>query len=346
MSFSEREQSILSVVLRELNLQFPCNACPDEPILSTAQCFVLRIVPGIGTMPKKIVAAADILKLRLGLSEQQELRFSIDKGAVVIEVPKNDHEREFVKRSMLDAHAEFSGNALVATIGQSTKGQTIRLNFSDSCTPHLLIGGATGSGKSVALSTILDGLCEHYSPDQLQLMLIDPKQVELCQYAKGKHLATSIGYSEEDALDVLDKAITEMEYRYSIFRSNGVKSLTEYNAIASSTLQKPWLMIVLDEYADLVNNGQVKRIIENNLLRLAAKGRAAGIHLILATQKPSATVISTVIRSNFSAKLALKVAKAADSRVLLDVSGAEALSGKGDALFATAAGIVRLQTAC
>jgi DNA segregation ATPase FtsK/SpoIIIE-like protein len=126
-----------------------------------------------------------------------------------------------------------------------------------------------------------------------------------------------------------------MEHRYSIFRSNRTKDLAGYNAIAGPTLQKERLLVVIDEYADLVNVKQVKAAIEERLQRLAAKGRAAGIHLILATQKPSATVLSTVIRSNFPAKLALRVAKNADSRVLIDEAGAETLAGKGDALLST-----------
>jgi DNA phosphorothioation-dependent restriction protein DptH len=338
-------QAMLSTVLRELSLQFPCSACPDAPIVENASCYVLRIVPGIGTMPKKIVGAADVLKLRLALPESLDLRFSIDRGAVVIEVPKLDHQRNFVKRTDLEASITFPPNELIATIGQSTRGETVTLNFSNSASPHLLIGGATGSGKSIALATILDGLCANYSFLKLRLMLIDPKQVELSKYANSRHLLRSIGYSPEDALAILDEAIVEMEHRYSIFRSNGTVNLAGYNAIASSTLQKPSIVVVIDEYADLVNTKQVKGAIEERLQRLAAKGRAAGIHIILATQKPSAAVISTTIRSNFPAKLALRVCKAADSRILLDENGAEALAGKGDALLSTAAGLVRLQTA-
>jgi DNA segregation ATPase FtsK/SpoIIIE-like protein len=124
-----------------------------------------------------------------------------------------------------------------------------------------------------------------------------------------------------------------------------VKNIEEYNAQAVSGGTMPWLVMVLDEYADLTNDKQAKRFIEEELQPIAAKGRAAGIHIILATQKPSATVISTVIRANFPAKLALRVSKAADSRILLDEGGAEALAGKGDALLSTAVGLVRLQTA-
>jgi len=281
----------------------------------------------------------------LGLPESLELRFSIDRGAVAIEVPKLDHERTFVKRTDLEASMVFPKDELIATIGQSTRGETVTLNFSNSASPHLLIGGATGSGKSIALATILDGLCANYSPQKLRLMLIDPKQVELSKHTNSRHLQRAIGYSPEDALIILDEAIVEMEHRYSIFRSNRTVNLAGYNAIAGPTLQKANLVIVIDEYADLVSTKQVKGAIEERLQRLAAKGRAAGIHIILATQKPSAAVISTTIRSNFPAKLALRVCKAADSRILLDESGAETLAGKRDALLSTAEGLVRLQTA-
>jgi DNA segregation ATPase FtsK/SpoIIIE-like protein len=312
-------QTMLTTVLRELSLQAPCSACPEAPIVENCSCYVLRIIPSIGTLPKKIIAANDVLKLRLGLPEQLDLRFSIDKGAVLIEVPKQDHQRSLVNRTTLEKGFHFPKDKLIAIVGQSTRGETVALNFSSSVSPHLLIGGATGSGKSVALATILDGLCANYSPKELKLMLIDPKQVELCSYDGEPSLKRPIGYSPEDALAILDEAILEMEHRYSIFRSNRT---------------------------DLVNVKQVKAAIEERLQRLAAKGRAAGIHLILATQKPSATVLSTVIRSNFPAKLALRVAKNADSRVLIDEAGAETLAGKGDALLSTANGLVRLQIAC
>jgi DNA segregation ATPase FtsK/SpoIIIE-like protein len=339
-------QTMLTTVLRELSLQAPCSACPEAPIVENCSCYVLRIIPSIGTLPKKIIAANDVLKLRLGLPEQLDLRFSIDKGAVLIEVPKQDHQRSLVNRTTLEKDFHFPKDKLIAIVGQSTRGETVALNFSSSVSPHLLIGGATGSGKSVALATILDGLCANYSPKELKLMLIDPKQVELCSYDGEPSLKRPIGYSPEDALAILDEAILEMEHRYSIFRSNRTKDLAGYNAIAGPTLQKERLLVVIDEYADLVNVKQVKAAIEERLQRLAAKGRAAGIHLILATQKPSATVLSTVIRSNFPAKLALRVAKNADSRVLIDEAGAETLAGKGDALLSTANGLVRLQIAC
>jgi len=338
-------QAMLSTVLRELSLQFPCKACPVQPAYESASCYTLRVVPGRGIAPKKVVAAADCLKLRLKLSAQQDLRFAIDNGAVSIEVPKEESNRTFVQRTALEETFPFAANNLIAILGQAVNGSTIAINFSESISPHLLIGGTTGSGKSVVINSLLQGLCNHYAPDQLRLLLIDPKQVELCVYEDSPHLLCPIGYSEEDALDALERMTTEMNKRYAFFKGAKVKNIEEYNAQAVPDGTMPWLVMVLDEYADLTNDKQAKRFIEEELQPIAAKGRAAGIHIILATQKPSAAVISTTIRSNFPAKLALRVCKAADSRILLDENGAEALAGKGDALLSTAAGLVRLQTA-
>jgi DNA phosphorothioation-dependent restriction protein DptH len=338
-------QQMLSTAVRELSLHFPCKPCPVNPAYESASCYTLRIVPGIGTAPKRIIAAADCLKLRLKLSAQQDLRFAIDNGAVAIEVPKDESARFFVQRTALEAGFHLPADELVAVLGQAVDGSTIALNFSKSASPHLLIGGTTGSGKSVVINNILEGLCNHYPPHKLRLLLIDPKQVELCAYDDSPHLFCPIGYSEDDALDALEAIASEMNKRYELFKKAKTKNISEYNAQLTTEAQLPWLVMVLDEYADLTNDKQAKRFIEEELQPIAAKGRAAGIHLILATQKPCAAVISTTIRANFPAKLALRVSKAADSRILLDANGAEALAGMGDALLSTAAGIVRLQTA-
>jgi DNA phosphorothioation-dependent restriction protein DptH len=338
-------QAMLSTVLRELSLHFPCKACPVRPAYESASCYVLRVVPGMGVAPKKVAAVADCLKLRLKLSAQQDLRFAIDNGAVSIEVPKQEGDRTFVRRTVLEDAFPFAANNLIAILGQAVNGSPVAINFSESISPHLLIGGTTGSGKSVVINSLLEGLCNHYTPDELRLLLIDPKQVELCAYEDSPHLLCPIGYSEDDALDALERMTTEMDKRYALFKAAKVKNIEEYNAQAMAEEAMPWLVMVLDEYADLTNDKQAKRFIEEELQPIAAKGRAAGIHIILATQKPSAAVISTTIRSNFPAKLALRVCKAADSRILLDENGAETLAGKGDALLSTAEGLVRLQTA-
>jgi DNA phosphorothioation-dependent restriction protein DptH len=209
----------------------------------------------------------------------------------------------------------------------------------------LLVAGTTGSGKSEALNAILFGLVKNYSPTELKLLLVDPKGTELLPFENTPYLLGNIGWDDVDAIQLLTQAVEEMQTRYTLFRENKTRSLAEYNATISDGLALPWWLIVLDEYADLTSDPQMKKDIENLLKRLAQKARASGIHVIIATQKPSADVISTNLRSNLPAQLALRVKSSTESRVVLDEAGAEALNGKGDALLKADGKLIRVQCA-
>ncbi|MDB4788627.1 FtsK/SpoIIIE domain-containing protein, partial [Akkermansiaceae bacterium] len=221
----------------------------------------------------------------------------------------------------------------------------VSLNFSTSTAPHLLIGGTTGSGKSEALNTILHGMTRFYSADELKLKLIDPKSTELVPFEDCEHLIGEIESDAESAITLLEEAVDEMQARYGTFKGNKVKSLSQYNKAVAADERLPWWVIVLDEYADLTTEKADKAEIEKLLKRLAQKARAAGIHVIIATQKPSAEVISTNLRSNLPAQLALRVKSSTESRVIMDDSGAETLNGKGDAFLKTVEGLERIQCA-
>jgi DNA phosphorothioation-dependent restriction protein DptH len=208
-----------------------------------------------------------------------------------------------------------------------------------------LIGGTTGSGKSEALNTILSGLTHKYSAQELRLLLIDPKGTELESYENIEHLEGSIGMDDEDACELLDGAVEEMQSRYKLLKSERSRTIAEYNAKVSQDRRIPWWLIVLDEYADLTSDPDAKKKIEASLKRLAQKARAAGIHVIIATQKPSAEVISTNLRSNLPAQLALKVKSGTESRVIMDELGAETLNGKGDAFLKSEGKLTRVQCA-
>lgn len=306
----------------------------------------LRFVPDPGVKAKSLYNLSDELKLALKLPAQYDLRAYADLGSVVFEVPKTDDQRYTVNATDIWSRAEWPRDSLYAPIGEDISGDVVGIDFSSSDTPHLLIAGTTGSGKSVALETILRGLCRTYPPEDLELHLIDPKGTELTEFEDEPHLVGQIGIDAEDAISILADAVDEMQRRYALFRVvKGVRSIEDYRRADSELERLPWRVLVLDEYADLTADLDDKKAIEGLLKRLAAKARAAGIHLIVATQKPSAQVIGTVIRSNLPAQLALRVKSHQDSQVIIDQTGAEALAGKGDAFLRTEKGITRVQCA-
>lgn len=316
-----------------------------EPFIEGPASILFRVELSPGTDPKTVFAKTQSLKLALKLAQEQEVGFDIDKGCVTIDVPKNQDQRYFVDQNDIWPRWQRPQNALEVPLGEDRFGNVVKLNFSSSNCPHLLIGGTTGSGKSEALNTILYGMVQHYKPDELKLMLVDPKGTELNDFERYPHLIGRIGFDDEDALQLLTQAVEEMQARYAKFKEQGVRSLPDFNAKVSSENRIPWWVLVLDEYADLTSDKDMKRDIEAELKRIAQKARAAGIHLIIATQKPSAEVISTNLRSNLPAQLALRVKNGTESRVILDEQGADFLNGKGDALLKSEGKLVRIQCA-
>lgn len=307
--------------------------------------YLARVVPGAGVSGDKLMGRTTDLKLRLGLPQNVDIRTYADRGAVVFEIPKLDEERYDVDAEALWSRTELRGDELSVAIGEDIGGRAVVVNFSSSDSPHLLVAGTTGSGKSVALETILQGLCRSRTPNELRLHLVDPKGTELVSFEGDEHLAGPIGMDAADAIATLEAAVQEMQQRYMAFKAARVRDLPAYNAQAGDDARLPWWLIVLDEYADLTADPEEKKDLEVLLRRLAQKARAAGLHVIVATQRPSADVISPVIRSNLPAQLALRVRTGTDSRVIIDEGGAEALAGRGDGLLRTARGIVRLQCA-
>ncbi|SHL70783.1 FtsK/SpoIIIE family protein [Roseovarius litoreus] len=306
---------------------------------------LFRVRPGRGVAPGKIAAHHDALKLALELDASQDIRFDIDKGYVTIDVPKLDEDRYFVDAEDLWARWQRPETGLKVPLGEDRFGNVVEIDFTSSNSPHLLIGGTTGSGKSEALNTILAGITEHYAPDDVRLQLIDPKGTELEHLSESHHLDGEIGWDEEDAIEILARAVDEMQARYAMFKNSKVRALGDYNAKVSEEERIPRWVIVLDEYADLTSEPDAKKTIEAHLKRLAQKARAAGIHVIIATQKPDASVISTNLRSNLPAQLALRVKSATESRVIMDDAGAESLTGKGDAFFKESGVLTRVQCA-
>jgi energy-coupling factor transporter ATP-binding protein EcfA2 len=341
----EMYQLILDT-LSEFQVQVRSPDDGNPPYVEGPAFIQFRVKPDRGVKPNKISEQESSLRLNLGLDEGKLLRFSIGGGTMNIDVPKTDEERYYVTAEELwKRWSNMSSECLRVPIGINQRGEVVDLDFSSPNSPHLLIGGATGSGKSEALNTILHGLTKFYTPDQLRLVLIDPKQTELLAFEKSPHLLGQIGFFDDDAVASLDQAVAEMQQRYGMFRSRNARSLSEYNKMVEVSNRLPWQVIVLDEYADLVSEPDVRKVIEASVKRLSQKARACGIHVIIATQKPSAENISTTVRSNLPAQLALRCRGATESRIVMDEAGAETLNGKGDAFFKIADRLERVQCA-
>ncbi|WP_030805654.1 FtsK/SpoIIIE domain-containing protein [Streptomyces sp. NRRL S-337] len=306
--------------------------------------YIFRFIPRPGVTVDKLTNRRDEIFLALALPSGFSIRTRNDRGSVLFEIPKIDDEKYGVDAKALWQRCPADPESLIAPLGADIEGNPVTIDLSSADSPHLLVAGTTGSGKSVALDTILKGLVR-YDKSTLRLRLVDPKGTELVDFEDDPHLDGLIGMDAADAIEILEETVEEMAVRYKDMKAIRTRKLVEYNAKVDKADRKPWIVIVLDEYADLTSDPEEKKQIEALLKRLTQKARAAGIHVIAATQRPSADVISTTIRSNFPAQLALRVKTATDSRIILDETGAEALAGQGDAFLHTAKGTIRVQVA-
>jgi S-DNA-T family DNA segregation ATPase FtsK/SpoIIIE len=219
-------------------------------------------------------------------------------------------------------------------MGKDIFGKPVVVDLSSM--PHMLVAGATGSGKSVALNTMLLSLLFSATPQEVKLLLIDPKRLELAMYENMPHLMAPVIYKPKEAAQVLHKIVQEMQNRYQRLAELGVRNIEGYNqkVTANGSTESPvlpYIVVIIDELADLMLVSA--RDVEDGLMRLAQMARAAGIHLIVATQRPSVDVLTGVIKANFSARISFQVSSKTDSRTILDTNGAEQLLGKGDMLF-------------
>jgi S-DNA-T family DNA segregation ATPase FtsK/SpoIIIE len=220
-------------------------------------------------------------------------------------------------------------------------GERHDINLIDA--PHILMGGTTGSGKSIFLNTIIKALSTQMTPDDLRMILIDPKRTEFVAWEGLKHLEAKILTEANDVEMTLRWAVEEMEARYERLRTAKVKNIRDYR---KSYRDMPYFAIVIDELSDLMLSAEKRESIENSIVRLAQKSRAVGIHIVAATQRPSVDVIPGIMKANFPTQIAFMVNKRVDSTVILDQPGAEELIGKGDALIASPGiqGLLRVQT--
>lgn len=306
-----------------------------------------ELVPASGVKISRIVALADDLALALAARGIRIIAPIPGKSAVGVEIPNKNASMVFI-RSIINSNKFRESKAfLPMALGKTIAGDALVDDLSRM--PHLLIAGATGSGKSVGINTLLAGLLYRLHPSDVKFIIIDPKKIELTSYAKLKHhfLAVSpdideeIITSPENAVSVLKSVELEMEKRYDRLAAAGVRNIQDYNERLKSGRLKnsesivhrkmPYLVVVIDELADLMMTAAKE--VEEPIARLAQLARAVGIHLILATQRPSVDVITGVIKANFPARIAYQVASKTDSRTILDMNGADQLLGNGDMLY-------------
>jgi S-DNA-T family DNA segregation ATPase FtsK/SpoIIIE len=291
----------------------------------------------------KIASLADDLSLALSARSIRIQAPVPGKGYVGIEVPNMAKSVVSLRDVMESAAFQKIKSPLAIGLGQDVAGQAVAADLTKM--PHLLIAGATGSGKSVCVNGIIACLILQNTPDDLKLVMVDPKRVELTGYNGIPHLAAPVVVDLERVVGTLQWALREMDKRYKAFSSSGVRNIQEYNKklLKEKGEKLPYIVIIIDELADLMMLAPEET--ERGITRLAQMARATGIHMILATQRPSVDVVTGLIKANFPARIAFAVASSTDSRVILDSVGAERLLGQGDMLFQSpdAAAPLRLQ---
>ena len=259
------------------------------------------------------------------------------RSVIGIEVPTADRRLVALRDVIESAECQkaLRNGGLPIALGRAVSGKPVVRDLTRM--PHLLIAGATGSGKSVCINSIIACLLMHFSPQELRLVLIDPKRVELTDYAAVPHLAFSRVITDADeVVTVLAAMLTEMERRYLLFQRTGARNVAAYNAAGHPSGKLPFWVVVVDELADLMMAAPAE--VEQQLVRLAQLARATGIHLVIATQRPSVDVVTGLIKANFPTRLAFATSSATDSRVIIDHGGAEKLLGRGDMLFVSSEG--------
>jgi len=304
-----------------------------------------EIEPAPGVKVNKFHALADDLALAIKAKSIRIQAPIPGRGLVGIEIPNNSRDIIFLKDILESNEMKSFKGDIALGLGKDIAGNPVVADLA--AMPHLLIAGATGTGKSVCINSIINSIIFRMKPEDIRFILIDPKRIELSIYEGIPHLIQEVVTDNEDSLKVLQWCVSEMERRYELLQKHKVKNIASYNKQVKELLKKisktdeseiidkpiPYIVIVVDELADLIMT--IGKDVERLITRLAQMARAIGIHLILATQRPSTQVLTGIIKSNIPSRIAFKVPTKIDSRVILDANGADKLLGNGDSLYSS-----------
>ncbi len=313
---------ILVAKLRDFGVKGTVEGVSPGPVVTTYE-----FAPAAGVKINKIVSLADDLAMVLKVDRVRIVGSIPGKAAIGIEIPNPVRRTVFLRDILTGDVYRKAASYLTLALGFDVIGRPIVADLARM--PHLLIAGATGAGKSVAINAFISSILFKATPDEVRMLLIDPKRIELSVYEGIPHLLHPVVVEPKMASRALIWAVREMERRYKLLEEMRVKSFISYNEVAEEKL--PYIVIIVDELADLMM--VASKDVETSIARLAQMARAAGMHIVLATQRPSVDVLTGLIKANFPTRISFKVASKVDSRTILDGSGAEHLLGLGDMLF-------------
>jgi S-DNA-T family DNA segregation ATPase FtsK/SpoIIIE len=285
--------------------------------------------PAPGVKVSRIVNLSDDLALAMKAASVRIVSPLPGKAAVGIEVPNTTRETVWFRQIVESQEYQAPRSKLKIPLGKDIFGGPVVANIEKM--PHLLVAGATGSGKSVAINAVILAILFNSRPSEVKLVLVDPKMLELSLYNDIPHLLTPVVTQPKKAAETLRALVAEMERRYRQLAEKGSKNIDSYNRTMPEAQRLPYIVVIIDELADLMMT--VQREVEDSIMRLAQMARAAGIHLLVATQRPSVDVITGLIKANLPSRISFQVSSKTDSRTILDANGAENLLGLGDMLF-------------
>jgi S-DNA-T family DNA segregation ATPase FtsK/SpoIIIE len=318
------QSELLQHKLQDFDIQGRVTQVYPGPVVT-----MFEFEPAPGVKVSKIVNLADDLALAMKAGSVRIVAPLPGKAAVGIEVPNNTRETVYFRQILETPEYQANKSKLKVPLGKDIFGASVITGIEKM--PHLLVAGATGSGKSVAINSIILAILYNAKPNEVKLAMVDPKMLELSVYEGIPHLLSPVVTQPKKAAETLRAIVAEMERRYRQLAEKGNKNIDSYNKAVPEAERLPYIVVIIDELADLMMT--VQREVEDSVMRLAQMARAAGIHLIVATQRPSVDVITGLIKANLPSRISFQVSSKTDSRTILDANGAENLLGMGDMLF-------------